>query len=131
MDTLEKRDAIFYQNLALLYYAMGMTDKRFVVEEKKVIIGIIKKYWSLRDLDLDVENIVYSKLKTLVDSEMSSKAAFKQFQQYYESHTSLYPIVIRRQLIEDVYAIASAYANRNKSELVLFSQIMHLFFPSK
>lgn len=120
----------FYVHLAELFYAMGMADKRFSVEEKRSILSIIRKNWMPGNTDLDVEKIMYTQLKTLVDSEVNSEAAFEQFKYYYDANTATFTLEIRKQILENIYLIASSFSKRNKSELVFFSRVVNLFFPS-
>ena len=121
----------FYVNLSILYYAMGIADGKFVIQEKRSVIDVIQNNWIQLDSSLSVEEVMYTQLKKLVDSEMKAEEAFDLFKEYFDRRIEEFTVTIRKQIIEDIYFIASSYAKRNKSELVLYSRVVNLFFPPR
>jgi uncharacterized tellurite resistance protein B-like protein len=127
METTPNKD--FYINLSSLYYAMGMADRKFVREEKLQVIELVKKNWQVSNADLNIEEIMFNQLKNLVDSNVNSANAYEQFNAYFAANNAVFTPAYRKQILEDIYAIAAAFAKRNKSELVLYSRVLNLFFP--
>lgn len=125
----KRTDKVFYFNLSLLYYAMGMADGKFIPEEKRSVIKVIKNNWLQHHADFNMEEVMYTQLKNLVDSKVKAEEAFGLFKQYYEQNTEIFTEANRKQILEDIYFIASSYSRRNKSELVLYSRVVNLFFP--
>jgi pyoverdine/dityrosine biosynthesis protein Dit1 len=113
-----------YQQIANVFYAVGMADRQFVRKEKLKVIALIENHW--QDETIDSEKIMHQQLKELADSMVSSSDALDNFSAYFKHHAQDFPKAIRLQLYEDAQEIALAFAGRNKSETVILSQLKHI-----
>lgn len=120
----------FYQLLGRVFYAVAMADKKVEKNEILALKQLVKEVW------LDVDNTV---------DEFESDAAFQieivfdyllnntveaDVLKDLKTFKSHYPSIFTPNMIERImdtsYKIASAFAKRNKSELVFLSQLRFL-----
>jgi hypothetical protein len=128
MKTDSRTSRIFYQELSKLFYAMAAVDGTIREEELDVLKKIVKKQWYAIEHTLDEyrTDLVYCILITfdwLRENQWNMKNVIAQFSTYKKDHEALFTPAVNALILKTSYAIASAFARRNKSEMVLFSQI--------
>ncbi|WGQ09836.1 hypothetical protein QG516_25315 [Pedobacter gandavensis] len=129
METSNRKLRIFYQQLSKLFYAMAAIDGTIREEEVNELKNIVKKEWhSVEDkLDEYGTDFVYYILITfdwLSANDWNIKKVISDFKIYKRNHQQLFTPPINKLILKTCYAIASAFALRNKSEMVLYSQIV-------
>lgn len=123
-------DPDFYKTLSCLFFSIAASDKHIVNKEKRKIIELVDRYWLIKKGDLDSKTLIYSELKSLIASGFNNDKAFENFQLYYKKHQDLFSYDLRKKIMDSAYEIASAYAKRNKSELLLLSKLHLLLFDN-
>lgn len=118
----------FYQQLSKLFYAMAAVDGAVKEEELDELKKIVKKEWldieDTRDeYETDLAYYILITFDWLRENNWNIKNVIPQFKAYKKSHEILFTDVINELILKTSYAIASAFAKRNKAEMVLFSQI--------
>ncbi|WP_222539127.1 hypothetical protein [Pedobacter polysacchareus] len=108
---------------------MAAIDGTIREEEVNELKNIVKKEWhSVEDkLDEYGTDFVYYILITfdwLSANDWNIKKVISDFKIYKRNHQRLFTPPINKLILKTCYAIASAFALRNKSEMVLYSQIV-------
>lgn len=107
---------------------MATIDGTIREEELDELKKIVKQEWRAIDDSLDEygTDFVYYILITfdwLRENEWNISNVISQFNAYKKDHQVLFTAPINALILKTSYAIASAFAKRNKAEMVLFSQI--------
>lgn len=122
----------FYQNLGKLFYAIAMADKNVRPKEESRLQQDVRKYWLEMD-DLNDEfgtdaayqiEIVFDWLK---NEEKDSETYYEEFEDFYKEYPSKFDAATRSLILRTCNDIASSFAGRNKSELILLARLQNLF----
>lgn len=109
--------------IAHLFYAVSYADRNITKAEKVVIYNFIEDF-SIHET-FDKEDI-YLQLRELIGSNISPKDAFAVFQEFYLQNKNQFTSNFKLELMKTSDEITSAFNNKNKSELVLLSQLHQL-----
>lgn len=118
----------FYQQLAKLFYAVAATDGKVRPEEIEELKKIVKNEWLAIDNSFDEygTDLVYYILITfdwLHENNWDIKQSIPEFKIYKKNHEELFTAAVNQLIFKTSSVIASAFAQRNKSELVFLSQL--------
>jgi hypothetical protein len=118
----------FYQNVARLFYAIAFVDKTVKEEEVEALKKIVREEW----LDLDETEDEYKtdaayQIETvfdwLVEQEFHANQCFDEFIEYKNEHDYFFTSDINALLLKTAGVIASAFAGKNKSELIMLAKL--------
>ena len=128
----EKIGNEFYQVLGKLFYAIAMADRHIRPVEVQRLRKYVRNHW----LDIDqfedefhtdsayqIE-IVFDWLE---EEDKNDEGYFKDFEEFYKTNTSKFTPKIKSLILETAEAIASSFAGKNKSELLLIFKLKLLF----
>ena len=124
----------FYQALGKLFYAVAMADKHVRPVEVQRLRKYVRKYWLEVDQFEDEFNtdsayqieIVFDWLE---EEDKNGEDYFKDFEEFYNAHPSKFTPKIKSLILDTAEAIASSFAGKNKSELLLIFKLKLLFNP--
>ena len=122
----------FYQHLGRLFYAIAAADGVIRREEVEALKTVVKKEWKNRDSSRDMYGTqTASQIEIVFDwldaNKPEAEEAFKRFAEYYREHKDLFPESIKNDLMSTSNEIASAFRDKNKSELVMLAKLQTLF----
>lgn len=132
MRNSERIQNEFYQHLGKLFYAIAMADKQVKRKEAQQLQKDITKYW----LELDAVKdefgedaahqigIVFDWLRY---EEAQGAAYFNAFAEFYRDHPDIFDPHIKSLILRTCNDIASSFAGKNKSELILLAKLQTLF----
>lgn len=132
MEYSQNKRKELYQNLGKLFYAIAMADKKVHPTEIKKLREAVDKQW----LDVDEVTdefgtdaayqieIVFDWL--LEQEERESDVYFEEFSVYYKEHKEVFTSKIKSLVWKTADGIASSFAGKNKSELVLLAKLKSL-----
>jgi len=128
MDKSNRISRAFYQQLARLFYAIAATDGKVRKEEEEELKKIVKKEWLNFDTSFDEYGIdfvcyILFTFDWLQENDWGIKRAISDFKTYRKCNEDLFTDPINQLILKTGAAITSAFAQRNKSELVLLSQL--------
>lgn len=128
MDKSNRISRAFYQQLARLFYAIAATDGKVRKEEEEELKKIVKNEWLSFDTSCDEYGIdfvcyILITFDWLQENDWGIKRAISDFKTYRKSNKELFTDPINQLILKTSAAIASAFAQRNKSELLLISQL--------
>jgi len=122
----------FYQSLGKLFYAMAMADHNVRPKEVDKLQEDVRKYWLHMDDTKDefgtdaayqIE-IVFDWLK---NEEEDFEAYFNAFTEFYKDHPQKFNSTVKALILRTCNDIASSFAGKNKSELILLTRLQNLF----
>lgn len=132
MISSEKVGSKFYQNLGNLFYAMAMVDQKVAPKEIDKLRSFIRKYWL--DVDMvedefgtDAAYQIEIVFDWLVSVKKDPDQCYEAFEEYYGSNQKKFTPFLKMLIIDTAHAIANAFSNLNKSELVLLGKLRLLF----
>jgi len=128
MDKSNRISRAFYQQLARLFYAIAATDGKVRKQEEEELKKIVKNEWLSFDASCDEYGIdfvcyILITFDWLQENNWGIKRAISDFKAYRKNNKELFTDPINQLILKTSAAVASAFAHRNKSELVLLSQL--------
>lgn len=112
----------FFEALANIFYAIAIADKRFELSEKHAIFKEINSNWSYNINSLKSSELMFEVLRHNIAQNISDELAFKNFEQYYKVNKGLFSVTTKTAIMDAVNLIASSFAKKNKSELIMLSK---------
>ncbi|NAY91304.1 hypothetical protein GTQ34_05170 [Muricauda sp. JGD-17] len=128
----EKIGNEFYQNLGKLFYAVAMADKQVRPVEVKRLRKYVRQYWlEIDDFEDEFSTDSAYQIEIVFDwleeEEKNGEDYFKDFEAFYKEHPEKFKPEIKSLIINTAEAIASSFAGKNKSELLLIFKLKLLF----
>ncbi|MCM4169343.1 hypothetical protein KCTC52924_00591 [Arenibacter antarcticus] len=118
----------FYQCLGKLFYAIAMADKKIMPNEIDSLRKDVKRYWlaiddSKDEFGTDAAFQIEIVFDWLQDQEKEGDEYFTEFMDFYEEHPNFFSPQIKKLIWKTADDIASSYAHKNKSELILLNKL--------
>lgn len=122
----------FYQNLGRLFYAVASADRVIRKEEIEVLKRVVEKEWMKKDRSKDIYGtdtalqieIVFDWLDA---NKPEAEESFERFAEFYKDHKGLFTDSVKDDLMATSNEIASAFRDKNKSELIMLAKLQTLF----
>lgn len=118
----------FYQVLGRVFYAAAQADKEVRLEEVEAMKQIVNEEWlNLEDTFDEFNSDSAHQIEIVFDYLLSNdeviENAIDELKEFKKIHSSLFSDQINRLILITANRIASAFAQKNKSELVFLSQL--------
>lgn len=128
---MEKPKNKLLENLGKLFYAVAMADKKIEEEEIAALKTNILQRWDSPDskpngLVLDGHQEIFTIFKELQNTRAESETCYMQFQEFFNEHKQLFNEELRKLIWDTSQDIASSYAKKNKSELIVLAKLKML-----
>jgi hypothetical protein len=128
---MEKLKNKLHQFLGKLFYAVAMADKKIEEEEITALKTDILQRWCNLDskpngLVLDGHQEIMTVFKQLQSTKAESDICFSEFNEFFNEHKQLFNEDLRKLIWDTTQVIASSFANKNKSELILLAKLKML-----
>ncbi len=130
MENSKPTNIEFYKALSFLFYAISAADKSIVNKEKLKIIELVNKHWEIKTSDLESKEYIYTILRKLILEQTDADLAYAYFKSFFHLNPDLYPLDLRKKIMDSAYEIASSNAKRNKSEVGVLSRLHQLMFEN-
>ncbi|WP_222983868.1 hypothetical protein [Flagellimonas meishanensis] len=132
MRNSEKIGNEFYQNLGKLFYAVAMADKQVRPSEVERLRKYVRQHWlEVDNFEDEFQTDSAYQIETVFDwleeEEKDGKDYFKDFKDFYKAHPEKFNAQVKSLIVRTAEAIASSFAGKNKSELVLIFKLKQLF----
>ena len=128
---MEKPKNQLHQNLGKLFYAVAMADRKIEEEEIATLKTVILQRW--RNLDskpkglvLDGHVEIITVFIQLQNTNAESDICFSEFHEFFNEHKKLLNEDLRKLIWDTAQAVASSFAKKNKSELILLAKLKML-----
>lgn len=117
-----------YQNLGKLFYAVAASDKVVREEEKKTLKNIVKEDWLKVDdfkdeYGSDAAYYIEIIFDWLDENQPPAFNAFDDFKNFKKENEELFTPAIKKLIWKTADQIASSFSGKNKSELIMLSQL--------
>ena len=129
LDVMNKKlNTNFYKNVAKLFYAIAAVDKVIKEEEFTALKKIVKKEW----LTLDESEDEYSTdaayqiefvFEGLQFKGLDAYDCYNEFIEYKNKHSYFFTDQLNSLIMKTADKIASSYAGKNKSELIMLAKL--------
>lgn len=124
----EKIGNEFYQSLGKLFYAVAMADKNVRPIEIERLKEDVRKYWlpvdAIEDeFGSDAGYQIEIVFDWLQQEEKESDTYFQEFIDFYKEYPSKFSQHIKQLIFKTADDIASSFAGKNKSELILLAKL--------
>ncbi|AUC81150.1 hypothetical protein [Lacinutrix sp. Bg11-31] len=132
MTHVEKPDIVFYQSLGELFYAIAASDKTVKAEEYEALLKMVLLEWKIYEnihefYDEAAGYQMEFVFKWFDYEHMDAQDSFKNFCEYARKNSKLFTKNIIKLILKTTESIASAFASKNKSELIMLAQLQILF----
>ncbi len=122
----------FYQKLGSLFFAVAMADGSVHTKEVDKLKSILREKWlpldSIEDeYGTDSAFQIEIIFDWLLENEKTSFECFEDFTGFYKEHTRIFSDKVKALIMETAGSIASSFAGKNKSELMLLAKLQLLF----
>lgn len=125
---------LFCQNLAKLFFAIASIDQKVSAEEVEFFNFNFKKECTISKL-LTIEEIdtVLKEFNQLKIAKADAHLCFDDFKIYLKGNPQLFTQAMKSLIWKTSDGIASAYAGKNKSEVIILAKLKSqlLDLPSK
>ena len=123
-----KLDDAFCLHLAQLFYAVASADNVVAEEEVNALKLMIKKEWVSGNLLSNSQaKILLSAFNQLAESRADSNQCFQTFKLYIENNNIKIATPVKNMIWKTAESIASSYAHKNKSELIVLTKLRSFF----
>ncbi len=128
MNTSKKPQLLFYQKMGELFYAIAAADNVVREAEFDALKKIVAEKW--KDLD-DYKDPFHTdaahQIEVVFDwfdyEELDASDCFDSFADYKKEHPQLFTEERNRLIWETANVIAGAFADKNKSELIMLAKL--------
>ena len=120
-----------YEKLGYLFYAIAAADHRVHEAEVEKLKSLIAKEWlplenSTDKYGTDAGHYISISFEYLLTEGIPSDEAYAVFSDYYQIHPVAFSKELKQKISSTATAIASSFANRNKSEREYIAQLQKL-----
>ena len=131
MGSVDKPQLLFYQKMGELFYAIAAADKVVRKAEYDILKNIVSEQW--RNLD-DYEDPFHTdaayQIEVVFDwfdyEQLDASDCFESFADYKKENPKLFTKERKDLIWKTANAIASSFAAKNKSEVIMLAKLKML-----
>ncbi len=127
MDNTTLNTSLF-ENLGKVFYAVATADRNLHENETARLKAEIEKYWKPKfaEAPYSMAYYIWHAFERSRSSKIAAEKAFDEFALYFKNEPGHFTQEIRDLIMDTANAIAAAYADKNKSELILLAKLQLL-----
>ncbi len=122
MNSKSSYQLAYVEQLAQLFYAIAAADKQVSKQETEAFRTAISKEWE----KVDFNEMLQKKFDLLLISKPAPEMAYDKFQEFAHKNPSLLTKSNKIKIWNTADAIASSFADKNKSEVVMLAKLKNL-----
>ncbi len=132
MSITEKPEILFYQNIGQLFYAIAAADKVVRKAEYDALKTMVLNHWKKFEEDQAYyqEPVAYQ-MEVVFEwfdyEQMDAQDCFDSFSDYAKDNPKVFSKEKKKLIVKTAEAIASSFAGKNKSELIMLTKLKMLF----
>ena len=128
MKSTPEIENLFYQNLGKLFYAIAAADKVVREEEVNILKQIVNTDWLFLDgtknkTEIDSMRHIKIIFNQLTEQKQNANDCLAEFKFFKITHENLFTTNVKQQIWKTANAIVTAFSRRNKSELVMLTEL--------
>ncbi len=122
---------VLYQKLGELFYAIAAADKVIRKAEIDTLSNLVKTHWKNLDaledeFHSDASYQIEIVFDWLDDKQVNPDECFEDFKDFKKENPNLFSTTIKKLIWKTADAIASSFAGKNKSELIMLAKLKML-----
>lgn len=122
MRSENSKDAEFAGQLAKLFYAIAAADKQISEQEIKASLDSFHNEWNR----VSFTKLLEKNFNALLISKPNPETCFESFQNFAQKHSTYFVKSQKNKIWNTADAIASSFANKNKSEVIVLAKLKNL-----
>ncbi|SRX72907.1 hypothetical protein AEQU3_00557 [Aequorivita antarctica] len=131
MGTVNKPELLFYQKMGELFYAIAAADKVVRKAEYNILKNIVSEQWkNLDDYEDPFHTDAAYQIEVVFDwfdyEQLDAKDCFESFADYKKEQPNLFTKERKDLIWRTANAIASSFADKNKSEVIMLAKLKML-----
>ncbi len=131
MGNVDKPQLLFYQKMGELFYAVAAADKVVRKEEYDTLKNMVLEKWkNLDDYEDPFHTDAAYQIEVVFDwfdyEQLDASDCFDSFADYKKENPKLFTKERKELIWETADAIASSFAGKNKSELIMLAKLKNL-----
>ncbi len=131
MGTVDKPQLLFYQKMGELFYAIAAADKVVRKEEYNALKNIVAEQWkNLDDYEDPFHTDAAYQIEVVFDwfdyEQLDASDCFESFADYKKENHNLFTKDRKELIWKTANAIASSFAGKNKSEVIMLAKLKML-----
>lgn len=131
MGTADKPQLLFYQKMGELFYAFAAADKVVRKEEYDILKNIVADQWkNLDDYEDPFRTDAAYQIEVVFDwfdyEQLDASDCFESFADYKKEYPKLFTKDRKELIWKTANAIASSFAGKNKSEVIMLAKLKML-----
>lgn len=131
MNAYFKGDEEFYKNIAYLFYSVASIDSVVVEEEIAYFKSIVRKEWETNKvLERSHTDYIFKVFDNLIETKADANECFEKFRNYLMKTNGLFSPFIKNLIWKTADGIASSFADKNKSEVILLAKLKSLLLDT-
>ena len=117
-----------FENLGKVFYAVATADRNLHDDETARLKSEIETYWKPRfsKAPYSMAYYIWHAFERSRSSKLPAEKAFEEFTSFFKNEPVHFTQEIRDLIMDTANAIAAAYADKNKSELILLAKLQLL-----
>ena len=117
-----------FENLGKIFYAIAVADRNLHENETARLKAEIEKYWKpiFTEAPYSMAYYIWHAFELARRKGIPAEKAFEDFKNYYEKEPDSFNGEVSNLIMDTANAIAAAYADKNKSELILLAKLQLL-----
>ncbi len=132
MSITEKPEILFYQNIGQLFYAIAAADKVVRKAEYDALKAIVLNYWKkFEEAQAHYQEPLAYQMEVVFEwfdyERMDAQDCFDSFSNYAKDNPKAFSKEKKKLIVRTAEAIASSFAGKNKSELIMLTKLKMLF----
>ena len=118
-----------FEQLGKLFYAVAAVDKELHEDETLRLKREIEKFWKPQyaEAPYSMAYYIWHAFEFARRSDTTAEEAYEEFISYYKASPKEFPEEVKNLIMDTANSIAKAYADKNKSELILLAKLQLLF----
>jgi Asp-tRNA(Asn)/Glu-tRNA(Gln) amidotransferase A subunit family amidase len=118
-----------FENLGKLFYAVAAVDRILHENETLGLKREIEKFWKPKfaEAPYSMAYYIWHAFELARRSDTTAEEAYEEFVSYYKESPQEFPEEVKNLIMDTANSIAKAYADKNKSELILLAKLQLLF----
>ena len=131
MGTVNKPQLLFYQKMGELFYSIAAADKVVRKEEYDTLKRIVSDQWkNLDEYEDPFHTDAAHQIEVVFDwfdyEQLDANDCFESFADFYKEKRSLFNQERKELIWKTTNAIATSFAGKNKSEVILLAKLKNL-----
>jgi len=122
MKNQVSQERLLFIHIGKLMYAISASDNIIREEEFEILKTILKEEWHPQSIE-EFDTIILEIFENAMKNKHNADQSFQEFLTFRSNNKYLFTIEITDLIFNTARLIASSYASKNKSELIMLAKL--------